>query len=164
MTSIQLKVIPRYTVAPIQFVSGGFFLARRDVRWELMFGSLKTQTLVTIAGVVCSVWAVLLVNGVGAQSFRPSTHNAPQEPGPFAAAATVNPAIPLPAIPNPLRGQYEDLLVPLFPLPRLARPLLPRPMLAFPMFPIPRLGRPCSASFNPCAGAAICATAADAPE
>ena len=80
-----------------------------------MFGSLKTQTLVTIAGVVCSVWAVLLVNGVGAQSFRPSTNNAPQEPGPFAAAATVNPAIPLPAIPNPLRGQYEDLLVPLFP-------------------------------------------------
>ena len=50
--------------------------------------------------------AALLIGGCS------RTHN---DPGPL--AAMVSPAIPAAAqeIPNPLRGQYEDLLEPLFP-------------------------------------------------
>ena len=84
-----------------------------------MVGSLKTRTLVTLAGVVCSVWAVLLVNGGGAVGSRPLSPPSPPDlrdgAEPLSAAAMGNPSVPLPAIPNPLRGQYEDLLVPLFP-------------------------------------------------
>ncbi len=91
-----------------------------------MLGPWKKSILVTTAGLVCSVWAILLMNGGGAGESLPSAARVhPAAPptrrditdvaAPLSPAATVKPAIPLPAIPNPLRGQYEDLLVPLFP-------------------------------------------------
>ncbi|OBI89620.1 hypothetical protein [Mycobacterium asiaticum] len=64
-----------------------------------------TLTVVACATVVVA-GAALLIGGCS------RNHN---DPGPL--AAMVNPAIPPAAqeIPNPLRGQYEDLMVPLFP-------------------------------------------------
>ncbi len=64
-----------------------------------MFNSVKKRTLVAVA------LTALLLNGCGGKS----------NPGPL--SAMVSPAIPpsVQDISNPLRGQYEDLLIPLFP-------------------------------------------------
>ncbi len=63
---------------------------------------VRTSRKSTAAVAVC---AALVLNGCGGQTNH----------GPL--AAMVSPAIPLTVqeIPNPLRGQYEDLLMPLFP-------------------------------------------------
>ncbi|MGZ4584418.1 MAG: hypothetical protein ACXVYI_08665 [Mycobacterium sp.] len=64
-----------------------------------MFGAVRKKTL---AAVACTA---LVLNGCGDKT----------NPGPL--SAMVSPAIPpsVQDIPNPLRGQYEDQLIPLFP-------------------------------------------------
>jgi hypothetical protein len=64
---------------------------------------LRPSRKSTLAAVVCAT--VLVLDGCGGRS----------NPGPL--SAMVSPAIPptVQEIPNPLRGQYEDLLNPLFP-------------------------------------------------
>jgi hypothetical protein len=64
---------------------------------------LRPSKKIALAVVVCTM--ALVLDGCGGQN----------NPGPL--SAMVSPAIPptVQAIPNPLRGQYEDLLNPLFP-------------------------------------------------
>src|SRR4051794_3185533 len=72
-----------------------------------MVRTIRKITLVVVAlATVVITGAALLIGGCS------RNHN---EPGPL--TAMVSPAIPAAAqeIPNPLRGQYEDLLEPLFP-------------------------------------------------